>query len=59
MTLDPAKWLPRKFEHLMIPRWPDRPDGPKMASMCECTCGARWNQHEFSIGACPVGGRNG
>lgn len=54
MTLDPKRWRSdRKFEHLMIPRWKSQPNGPKIASMCHCTCGRRWNEHEFSTGACP------
>jgi hypothetical protein len=44
----------RTFDPVMIPRFDGNPNGPKVPSFCECTCGARWNQHEFDTGACPV-----
>lgn len=59
MTLDPKRWrADSKFTHKMIPRWEHRPEGPFMESMVECTCGALWNEHEFSTGACPVESRS-
>lgn len=43
----------RKFEGVKYKRWPDLARSPIDQSMCECICGARWNQHEFAHGYCP------
>jgi len=53
--MKPERWHPtQRFVGVMLPRFDDQPNGPKMQSMSVCVCGAWWKDHAFTNGACPM-----